>query len=82
MEPIVRSRIVSLAKVRDWRWIVMISFELVENHNQELTTEGKLMELHCVQSKKLWREFVRGLHLTRYSTDVNALVALLECIRL
>ncbi|GBL90288.1 hypothetical protein AVEN_130386-1 [Araneus ventricosus] len=39
----------------DWRWIAMISMRLVEEHNQELTTED-LMELHCDSQQEVKEE--------------------------
>ncbi|GBM44903.1 hypothetical protein AVEN_132346-1 [Araneus ventricosus] len=54
MEPIVNG-IVSLAKVRGLEVDSNDIAELVENHNQELTTE-ELMELHCVSEQEVMEE--------------------------
>ncbi|GBM20232.1 hypothetical protein AVEN_216652-1 [Araneus ventricosus] len=53
VEPIVKE-IASLAKIRGLEVDKNDIDELVEEHNQDLTTE-ELMKLHCVHSKKLWR---------------------------
>ncbi|GBM89475.1 hypothetical protein AVEN_187046-1 [Araneus ventricosus] len=57
VEPII-NEIVSLDKIRRLAVDTNAVNEIVEEHNQELTTE-ELMELHCVSQQEVRGEFVR-----------------------
>ncbi|GBL84656.1 hypothetical protein AVEN_191114-1 [Araneus ventricosus] len=53
MEPIVKE-IVSLAKIRDWRWIVMILMSSWKNTTKSWPSKS-LRSCILSHSKKLWR---------------------------